>query len=422
MDLRLPKRATAVLLAPALLLSLAPAFPQASPAPGGEKTAGPELPVVPLADYQEELLTIAIEGVNGFPRHVQHDKNRSRAQDKIVRVCLELGQLDRALEYTELITNWRRGAGYAACAEYLARKGEEARARELLELAHKDLMQAVQDGEQEWRCETIQALMGSSFLLLEDIQGAVPYLQSVSPAQYDPIAVTSAWQIDPADFRAIVEEQESLPDADGFAVSQASLRLLAEFYTRFYADEERRAFCEEKALATMERGKLPVEARYKTFAIMIEAALEHGDAKTALRLVESLQLLVEATPWQPGDQVRLTGRLAGYRFRAGDEERAVREANNALEFFDEHQELIYDIFRAEALSPLAEAWVEMGDREKALEVYRRAIEEGARNPNSRPRAEDLSETLCSMALHEVEPDEALWKRIREIQKGLGDPW
>jgi hypothetical protein len=64
----------------------------------------------------------------------------------------------------------------------------------------------------------------------------------------------------------------------------------------------------------------------------------------------------------------------------------------------------------------------MGDEAGALFVYRQAVEEGVENPNSRPRAEDLSATCCSMALHAVEPDAELWKRIRQISEQLGDPW
>ena len=64
----------------------------------------------------------------------------------------------------------------------------------------------------------------------------------------------------------------------------------------------------------------------------------------------------------------------------------------------------------------------MGDTATALSAYKRAVEEGVENPNSRPRAEDLSATCLSMAVHGVEPDAVLWTRIRQINDGLGDPW
>jgi hypothetical protein len=57
-----------------------------------------------------------------------------------------------------------------------------------------------------------------------------------------------------------------------------------------------------------------------------------------------------------------------------------------------------------------------------LKVYAQAVEVGAVNINARTRAEDLSTTLLSMALMELEPDAAIWERVRQIQKGLADPW
>jgi hypothetical protein len=50
------------------------------------------------------------------------------------------------------------------------------------------------------------------------------------------------------------------------------------------------------------------------------------------------------------------------------------------------------------------------------------IEEGAENPNARPRAEDLVETLLSMAQVGFEPEPKLIERIEEITAGLRDPW
>jgi len=81
-----------------------------------------------------------------------------------------------------------------------------------------------------------------------------------------------------------------------------------------------------------------------------------------------------------------------------------------------------NIYRAGALRPLAEAYQSMGDTAAALTVFKKAVEEGVENPNSRPRVEDLSATCRSMALSGVEPDADLWARLREVFTGLGQPW
>jgi tetratricopeptide (TPR) repeat protein len=114
--------------------------------------------------------------------------------------------------------------------------------------------------------------------------------------------------------------------------------------------------------------------------------------------------------------------LAGLLFRAGEKNKAQTRAAEALALFDGSRDKIVNIYRAGALRSLAEAYAAMGDGSAALKVYKKAVEEGVVNPNSRPRAMDLSETCCSMALHEIEPDTELWDRITTIFENLGDPW
>jgi hypothetical protein len=88
---------------------------------------------------------------------------------------------------------------------------------------------------------------------------------------------------------------------------------------------------------------------------------------------------------------------------------------------DEVKDLV-DVFRAEARRPAAEALAAMGAVDRAREVFAALIEEGAVNPNARPRAEDLALTAASLARAGIEPDEAMWARLRGIREGLVAPW
>ena len=80
------------------------------------------------------------------------------------------------------------------------------------------------------------------------------------------------------------------------------------------------------------------------------------------------------------------------------------------------------LFRADGLIPVAEAYQAMGDVENAASIYALAIEEGANNPNARPRCDDLVSACLSMVREGFEPSDALIERIEEISKGLEDPW
>jgi hypothetical protein len=169
-------------------------------------------------------------------------------------------------------------------------------------------------------------------------------------------------------------------------------------------------------------GNMPVFIRLEILTELTDAALAHADQDKALALIEEAQTLMDGARWQPRFVIPLMARLAERRFHAGDEAGARAEVEKTLTLFDAQRATIVNIYRAQTIRPLAEAVYAMGDAETSLNLYRRALEAGMENPNSRPRSDDLVATCCSLALHAVEPDEALMSRIREIRAGLGDPW
>jgi tetratricopeptide (TPR) repeat protein len=151
-------------------------------------------------------------------------------------------------------------------------------------------------------------------------------------------------------------------------------------------------------------------------------ALDHGDRAKALELVNAAQKSFDEHDWPTENHVPTVANIIKLRFRAADEAKARSDADAALKFYQDNRDKIVNIYRAGALRPLAEAYQTMGDTATAKSVYATALNEGTENPNSRPRAEDLSATCVSMALNGVEPDEAMWTRIRQIQGGLASPW
>jgi tetratricopeptide (TPR) repeat protein len=226
--------------------------------------------------------------------------------------------------------------------------------------------------------------------------------------------------LDPDEFELQVQALEAVFDLGSFDPSQAALATCTALIDRFYTDVERR----EQVAGVMRAGwaRLPIEVRISHLMGMIEIALEHGDAATALEWLDEAHTTFDSVARMPRHGFPLLSRLAGLRFRAGDEAIAQRRADELLARYASEYDQIVDVFRGEVLRPLAEAYQVMGQTDLALTVYRRAVDEGVLNPNSRPRAADLAATCCSMASSGVEPDAELLVRIREIADGLGDPW
>jgi len=201
---------------------------------------------------------------------------------------------------------------------------------------------------------------------------------------------------------------------------QNTLDAYAELFDRFYDGAEQRSLVEEKIKTAL--GNLPVLFRIELLMSLAASARGHADQGKALELVNASQAMADAYQWPPWYGIPLKARLAEHRFLAGDAQKARTDADAALALFETVRNQMVDIDRAGTIRPLAETYRAMGDTAAALAVYRRAVEEGVQNPNSRPRAEDLSATCRSMALHGVEPDAPMWTRMQKIRAELGRPW
>ena len=366
-----------------------------------------------------ELLDIAYAAVSAMPLQ-PHVKSRSRDQEAVADVWLRLDEPQRALACVEGIADWRRGSGYADYAFWCAQHGDEAEARRTLALAAQIVEQHVGEESQDWQRDRIRAGIARTWLWLGDTEQAAAFAAGAGAAETGRIAAVASQRAGEAECDAQLAALAECATTRDFDQIRAALEGCARLFDRFYADAARRERVERALTAAW--GGLPAQVRIELLAELAGFALEHGDPPTALRLVQDARRQLEGTTWTPDAHVALLAKLAGLRHRAGDAEGARRNADAALAQFTAERARIVDIDRADALRPLAEAYQAMGDTAAALSIYAQAIEEGTQNPNSRPRAEDLSATCCSMALAGVTPDAALWTRLRELRDGLGDPW
>jgi hypothetical protein len=374
----------------------------------------------PLATYRNDLLDLAFKAAAAMPMHPHH-KNRSKAQESVVDACFELEQPQRALGYVEKIEDWRRGLGYAGFAFYCAQHGDSAEVQHYLDLARQVADKHAEDEDsQDWQQERIRATIAKTLFWIGQKEEASRIQAELTPSESSQVNVVRATRSDADAFEQQLKAVDATVAAGGFDQLRCELETCAQLFDRFYDDVDRRSRVEEKIKTSW--SKLPVQVRFDLMTELVGHALEHSDKLKALALVNETQAVMDEAQWIPEDRVRLTARLAGLRYRAGDAEKARTEADRALLLFDAARGQIVNVWRAGALRAVAEAYQTMGDAPGALKVYKKAVEEGVGNPNSRPRAEDLVGTCCSMALRGVEPDESLRARLVQICDGLGSPW
>jgi hypothetical protein len=370
---------------------------------------------VPLESYQAELLDIAFQAASLMPVN-PHIKDRSRLQESVVKTCLELNQPQRALGYIEQIDNWRRGAAYADLALYYARNGAMKKIAE----PYLNKASAIAEQQEDWRKDHIRVKIAQTYTLLGQHQQARAFAADVVDSESGKVARTQALTCSADCFDKEIQTLEKVILSGQFDVVKNTLGAYSELFNRFYQDVDRRALIEQKIKAAW--GEVPIFVRIDLLSELAGFALAHSDRAKALELVDQAKTIMDSASWQPRDEIPLKARLTEHRFLAGDQQRARAETQDVLNLFDTERQKIVDIYRAQMLRAIAQAYWTMGDTAAALDLYERAIEAGIENPNSRPRAEDLAATCCSMASHNVKPNAELLSRIHQIRDGLGDPW
>lgn len=392
------------------------AVPQASaPATETARSAADK----PLRPAQLALLDLAFSAASALPAQ-PHLKNRARLQESVIAACFELDQPQRALGYIEKVDNWRRAAGYADYAFYCAEHGCTKDVQHYLDLALKNSPIVEDDSTQDWQRDRIKATIAKTHLILGQKELASRFENGIVDSERGMLTEVRAKQMTPEGFDHEMQTIDSVIATNNFDQVRTSLANCTRWFDRFYTDEVRRTIAEQKIKTSW--GKLPIVVRIELLKELSRFAIEHADPKKARELLDETQALVDGAKWIADDRVPLMSSLAVLRHRAGETEKARAELTAALALFDADHDKIVNIYRAGILRPVAEAYQSIGDTQTALKLYKRVVEEGIANPNSRPRAEALSATCASLALHEVELDGELQSRLQQVRDGLSAPW
>jgi tetratricopeptide (TPR) repeat protein len=368
----------------------------------------------PLSAAQGNLLDIAFESASAIPLDPHH-KDRSRTQQAVITAGLELDQPVRAAGWIQRIDDWRRALCYAELAMYCAQHGHADRVQQYLDQAA-----TLSESAEDWRKGAVKVRIAMVHAWLGQGHQAAQLAHGAENFEQGKVETVLAMRAEENTFDQQLAALDQLLATRDFDIVRNALNACAQLYNRFYANIERRALIEKKVRTSWD--VVPVAIQIDVLLDLAEFALSHNDSEKALGLVNESRIAMEYIDWMPEDQIPIMARLAGIRFRAGDTEKARETVEAALALYESRQEQLLKIDRAGALRAIAEAYKAMGDAAAVQTMYARAIEAGVQSPNSRPRAEDLSATCCSMALHDVEPDAVLWDRIRAIREGLDQPW
>jgi len=367
-----------------------------------------------LPKYQTELIQLAYDFAAAMPIH-PHVKDRSKHQEAVAGVCFELDQPQRGLGYVKEIANWRRAAGladYAACRARLGdREGLQPYLDEALEIQH-----TIED----WQAASVKTKVAQAHAWAGQYDRINPLQGELNPLETGRVAVVLAERCDEQMYEVLVKDLERFSSSLNFETVRNAADAYCVIYRRFYRDGAKRDAAESRIRATWKI--LPTMSKLDVLAELIRGTIKNHDKIKAMALVSEMQAEVDGVEWDLESGIPIRARLAELRYLAGDRKGGRAAADAELAFYGERGRYLQNFERADVLIPLAKAYQVIGDSATSLTIYERATNEAVENPNSRPRAEDLSAVCRSMALQGVKPDGEFLARLRQIYDGLGSPW
>lgn len=407
---RMPRRVLTLALSLAWMMAVSTALASAVPK---EPTSAPSVDTDAVA---MQLLDHAFDAASAMPLR-PHIKNRSRAQEPIVYAALELDEPRRAERYAAEIANWRRGAAMAEIASYYAKREDLVKARELLDGA---IRISKAHHLEDWRRDQIRWRIGKALIWMNEEGEATNFTRGLVSSEVGKTEIIYVEKHGLDAFDTVAARLDARIATNEFDLKRTALDTYTAIYELLFHESKIREEIEGKVRAGM--SDMPVFIRVGLLQRLAAAAAEHEARDAALGFVGEASEWLGAARWRPEHFTPIASELAVIEHRLNEVDAAHERLEAAMAFYESRRDEMLDIDRASAVRPVAQAFAEIGDTDRAEELYLRALDLGLANPNSRPRAVDLAQTCVSMALHRYEPSSNVMDLLQVAKSQLKAPW
>lgn len=390
-----------------------------SPAAAATPTSAPEAKAdapsaAPETADRSWILEQAMAVASAIPTKI-HDRERAQCQEWVALAYLDAGDPIAAARCAESIEGWRRGECEGLIGVQYALKGDRELALKYARLATERAT-----GEQDWRRERIlieaakiHAILGNAIMARDLSAGA-------SQAEAGKVDGAVIPVLTPEQFDAQSKVLDEVIKGGTFDGMRNALDAYLPLLRRMTSNREQALAAAATIDAALPAMPMDLQIIYGTrLASALHALGETGRAKERLDLAAKQ---VAETVFLPEDLTPMQVEVAKARAGLGDADGARAALDAALASYESRKKEIVDVFRARSPRALAEGYLAIGDQAKAETCWLEALAVGTINPNSRPRAEDLSATLVAMARSGATITPALRERIATCRKSLGEPW
>jgi tetratricopeptide (TPR) repeat protein len=343
-------------------------------------------------------------------------KDKARAQQGVVLDYVTIDEIETALERADQIDGWRRGMAYSLIAVELARRGDEARARQLIGKA-----ESVRGEAEGWGGPRISSYVSQALAYLGELPRSVELSRSVAEADAQQYTGQSAATIALA--HAVRGE---------FDVAMATLDGLdghADIYLSWWAVAGRVDIAKLESLSREQRlqamsvamnaaQQVPGWKRAEALFLVAEAYREldrKKQSREALRQAEEIVGPLSDDQAMKAPMLSALGRGWARLGKKKDAERVLAAAENAAAG-------ARTLDRPSVLAYVASGYAELGDRDRTMKLYESALDTAGELANSRPRALAIVNVCRAMGRSKVALDETTLKQLDSLFDGLGDPW
>jgi hypothetical protein len=398
--------------APAFSQSEAPTHADVAPPAAARTETAPDS----VSPERRAMFDRAFSAASKIPFN-PHERDKSRAQEGVALAVLRAGDLEAAIRYADRMEGWRQASVQADIAiAAIERGGLDATAIDRLVVdAAKGALNAT-----EWRRDRIRAKLGVASELRGQREMADGFITGTTDAEAGRVDVVRSRSVAAADVPGRLSAMEEIGASGHFEKTRFALLAAVEMHKAHFGDAVLRDRIEESIVASW--AKMPLAIRFEVLVALVDTALERGDQTEAASLVARAVAMLGDARWSIDADVQWTARVAERRVRIGEDSAAREMLVRAIERYEAGRATIIDIDRAATLRPVLQAWAAIGDAERTRELLAKTLEEGAVNPNARPRAIDLAATLALVAERSITVDAQLAARIDELMNGLVDPW
>lgn len=388
----------------------------------GCRSAGPAVDAqapaaAPAMTAERARLLSSADEVAGLIPGEDCEVDRSSDRASIVECCIALGDLDRAEAFAAKIENWRRGDELVRIGRARLAAGDRAGAERC---AARCLADA--GGWRDWGISRVSAGAAALYVALGEPSRAKGLLPPDAPDLQGAFEASRVATVPPSELPALADAFDAALRTQNLDVARSALDGHLEILRRTLGTGDDAAARRARSALDAGIGGLPPDLQVTYLLRMADALAAAGrvdDARTAVARAgeafskANLEAQSRAATGVP---------IAEMEFRLGDRAAALARVEGLRADFEARREEITDLRRATALRALAEGFWMLGERDRAARCYADALREGAVNPNARPRANDLCETLVSMARCGFVPDAAMGRTIASTRAGLVAPW